>query len=54
MPETLQNNLKVLEQNYSTIHSEYNFKEYNTSFRATKFTILAHGTRLWNKYTDKL
>ena len=53
-PETLKNRFKVIEHNYSTIYSEYNFKEPKSSFRVTKFAILSRGLRLWNKHTDKL
>ena len=39
LPEILQNKFKVIEHNYSTRCSEYNFKEPNIIFRVTKFAI---------------
>ena len=54
IPETLQNKFKVIEQNYSTRYSEYNFKEPNVFFRVTKFAISSRGPRLLNKHTDQL
>ena len=43
--ETLQNKFKIMEHNYSTRNSEYNFKEPNILFRVTKFAILSCGPR---------
>ena len=54
IPETLQNKFKIIEHNYSTKYSEYNFKEPNILFRVTKFAISSRGSRIWNKHTDKL
>ena len=55
IPETPQNKFKVIEHNYSTRYSEYNFKEPNIFFRVTlKFAISSRGPRLWNKHTDQL
>ena len=55
IPETLQKKFKVIEHNYSTRYSEYNFKEPNIFFRVTlKFAISSRGPRLWNKHTDQL
>ena len=54
LPETLQNKFKVIEHNYSTRCSEYNFKEPNIIFRVTKFAISSCVARLWNKHTDKI
>ena len=53
IPETLQNKFKVIEHNYSTIYSEYSFKEPNNFFSVTKFAISSNGPHLWNKHTDK-
>ena len=54
IPETLQNKFRIIEHNYSTRYSEYNFKEPNILLRVTKFTILSRGLRIWNNHTDKL
>ena len=54
IPETLQNKFKIIEHNYSTRYSEYNFKEPNILLRVTKFAISSRGPRIWNKHTDKL
>ena len=54
IPETLQNKFKIIEHNYSTRYSEYNFKEPNILLRVTKFAISSRGSRVWNKHTDKL
>ena len=54
IPETLQNKFKIIEHNYSTRYSEYNFKEPNILLRVTKFAISSSGPRIWNKHTDKL
>ena len=45
IPETLQNKFKVIEHNYSTRYSEYNFKESNILFRVTKFVT-------WTTYLE--
>ena len=45
VPETLQNKFKVIEHNYSTRYSEYNFKESNILFRVTKFVT-------WTTYLE--
>ena len=52
IPETLQNKFKIIEHNYSTRYSEYNFKEPNILLRVTKFAISS--PRTWNKHTDKI
>ena len=53
IPETLPNKFKILEHNYSTRYSEYNFKEPNILLKVTKFAISSRGPRIWNKHTDK-
>ena len=54
IPEILQNIFKVIEHNYSTRYSEYNFKEPNIFCRVTKFAVSPGGPRLRDKHTDKL
>ena len=39
IPETLQNKFKVIEHNYSTIYSEYNFKKVNTISKSQNFLL---------------
>ena len=56
IPEILRNIFKIIEHNYSTRYSEYNFKEPNIFCRVTKFAISpgGGGPRHQDKHTDKL